>query len=135
MVLFGNRTISLASFDRGWARTLGIRVGLIDAALLLATALALGVALRGLGGLLALAMLIGPAAIARPWVARVGPLLLLTIPLGLLAGCLGLLVSFHFGWAAGPAIASIIAALFLASRVAALAIGARPRSASAARHV
>ena len=134
VVLVGSRAIALTSFDRGWARTIGIRVGLIDAALLLATALALGVALRGLGGLLALAMLIGPAAIARPWVRRVGTLLLLTIPLGLLAGCLGLLVSFHFGWAAGPAIATIIAGLFLASRGAALAVDARSRSANAARH-
>jgi ABC-type Mn2+/Zn2+ transport system permease subunit len=134
VVLVGSRAIVLTSFDRGWARTIGIRVGLIDAALLLATALALGVALRGLGGLLALAMLIGPAAIARPWVRRVGTLLLLTIPLGLLAGCLGLLVSFHFGWAAGPAIATIIAGLFLASRGAALAVDARSRSANAARH-
>lgn len=118
LLVGGSRWVTLAVFDPAWARTVGLRTGAVDLAILIGAAIALVVALRGLGALLGLALLLAPAAILRPWVQRVAPLLLLAAPVGALAGLAGLLLSYHVGVAAGPAIATILLAAFLASRVA-----------------
>jgi zinc/manganese transport system permease protein len=115
----GTRWAAAAIFDPSWARTAGLRTGAVDLALLVAAALALVVALRGLGALLGLALLLAPAAALRPWVDRVPVLLALAAPLGAIAGVAGLLASYHLGVAAGPSIAVILAAAYLCSRVAA----------------
>jgi ABC-type Mn2+/Zn2+ transport system permease subunit len=107
----GTRWAAAAIFDPSWARTAGLRTGAVD--------LALVVALRGLGALLGLALLLAPAAALRPWVDRVPVLLALAAPLGAIAGVAGLLASYHLGVAAGPSIAVILAAAYLCSRVAA----------------
>jgi ABC-type Mn2+/Zn2+ transport system permease subunit len=120
LVIGGGRWATLAIFDPAWARTIGLRTGAVDVVLLVAAAFALVVALRGLGALLGLALLLGPAAILRPWVRRVGPLLLLTAPVGALAGLAGLLLSYHAGLATGPAIATILLVGFLSTRAAAV---------------
>jgi zinc/manganese transport system permease protein len=129
VVVGGLRMAVLTAFDRPWAAIAGVRVGLVDAALLVGAAVALTVALRGLGALLGLALLLAPAAVLRPWCERVPRLVLLTIPVGASAGVAGLLVSYHLGAAAGPAIASILCGLFLLSRLAAPVLGGRPRRA------
>lgn len=119
LLIGAGRAIAVAAFDPNWARSAGMPVGVLDAVLLVAAAVALVVTLQGLGALLGLALLLAPAAALRPWVERVGRLLVLTVPLGALAGVVGLLVSYHGGVAAGPAIATILFLAFLASRLAA----------------
>lgn len=134
LLLGGARWATLAVFDPAWARTVGLRTGAVDVTLLIAAAFALVVALRGLGALLGLALLLAPAAILRPWVRRVAPLLLLAAPVGAAAGIAGLLFSYHAGVAAGPAIATVLLGAFLVSRAVAAIGGRLSRAPAAARH-
>lgn len=122
-VAAGWRSAAIALFDRSWAVTAGVRVGLIDLGILVGAALALTTALPALGALLGTALLVGPAAILRPWVRGVGPLLVAAPLIGALVGVTGLVVSYHTGLAAGPAVAVGLSGLFLASWLAA---GLRP---------
>lgn len=113
------RAATIVAFDPTWARVAGVRVGVIDVVVLLGAAVALGIALRGLGALLGLALLLAPMAVLRPWVRRVRALLLLSAPIGALGGVVGLYLSYFVGLAAGPTIASVLLIGFLGSRVVA----------------
>jgi len=126
LLVGGSRWATAAVFDPAWARTAGLRSGAVDLVLLAAAALALVAALRGLGALLGLTLLLAPAATLRPWVGRVPALLVLSAPVGAAAGIAGLIASYHAGLAAGPAIAVILLGAFLASRALARWPGRRP---------
>jgi len=54
-------------------------------------------------------------AIGRSWARDITLLMLIATASGVLAGYAGLLVSFHFGVASGPAIILIAGVLYLAS--------------------
>jgi zinc/manganese transport system permease protein len=70
---------------------------------------------HALGTLLAVGMMMLPAAIGRFWARDVTRMMLIATASGVLAGYAGLLVSFHFGVASGPAIILIAGVLYLAS--------------------
>jgi ABC-type Mn2+/Zn2+ transport system permease subunit len=99
-------------FDRGGARGLGVSATTVDAALLLALALAIVVAVQGLGNLLVVALLVGPAATARLLARRLGPMMALAAALGAACGAAGLYASYHFDTAAGASIAAIMVVLY-----------------------
>jgi len=105
------------------ARALGVRAGVADVALLALLALAILVAVRGLGNLLVVALLVGPAATARLLVRRMWPMMALAAAIAVGCGTAGLYLSYHAGTAAGASIAGAIVVAFL---VAELAAG-RPR--------
>jgi len=102
-------------FDRAAAGALGTRPGLVDAALLVLLALVLLVAVRGLGNLLVVALLVGPAVTARLFARRMAPMLALSIGLAVLGGVAGLYVSFHADTAAAASIAGVLVAAHLAA--------------------
>ena len=102
IVAVAGRRIVLVSFDRSFARVLGARPGLLDAMLLAGLALALAVALRGVGTLLVLALLLAPPATARLLVPRVATMLWLSPLLGVASGIAGLYLSYHADLAAEP---------------------------------
>lgn len=104
VALFGRRFLAVA-FDPAFARALRLRPLSLDAALLVGLALALTVALRGMGTLLVLALLVAPAATARLLVDRAWSMLWLAPLLGLTMGIAGLELSYHLDVAAGAAIA------------------------------
>jgi ABC-type Mn2+/Zn2+ transport system permease subunit len=114
------RRLVLTAFDRPFARATGARPELCDALLLAALALALAVALRGVGTLLVLALLIAPAATARLLVDRVSSMLWLAPLLGVVSGVAGLELSYHADLAAGSSVAMVALGLF------ALALPVRP---------
>ena len=73
---------------------------------------------HALGTLMAVGILVLPAACARLWVRRVGALMALSAALAL-AGCLaGLLASWHLDWPASPAIVLALGAAYAASLLA-----------------
>lgn len=109
-----------AGFDRGGAHTLGARPALADAALLVLLALAVLVAVQGLGNLLVVAVLVAPAAAARLLVRRLGPAMALAVALAIAGGVAGLYLSYYARVAAGAAIAGVLVATYLLARVAAL---------------
>lgn len=107
----------LVAFDPVFARAVGLRPARLDLVLLALLAAALAVALRGVGTLLVLSLLTAPAATARVLTVRAAPMLLLAPALGVGAGVVGLVVSYHADLAAGPAIA-LAAAVPLAPALA-----------------
>src|SRR5438094_648820 len=70
-------------FDRAGAAALGVRVGVVDAALLAALAGALLVAVQGLGNLLVVAILVAPAATARLVTHRLPAMMALSVAVAL----------------------------------------------------
>jgi len=102
-----------AGFDRGVARALGLAPGAIEAALLVLLAATTVVAVQGLGNLLVVAVLVGPAAAARQLTRRIVPMLLASAAIAVLAGVAGLYVSYYAGTAGGASIALAIVAAYL----------------------
>jgi ABC-type Mn2+/Zn2+ transport system permease subunit len=102
-------------FDRGSARSLGLSPSFADAALLVLLALAIVVAVQGLGNLLVVAVFVGPAAAARNLTDRIGPMIALAAAIAVLAGLAGLYLSYYAGTAGGASVALAIVALYLVS--------------------
>lgn len=112
-------------FDRSSAGALGARPLLADAALLVLLALAILVAVQGLGNLLVVAILIGPAATARQLAHRLPPMMAWSVAAAVVAGIGGLLLSYHAGTAAGASIALVVVALWIAAWAAGRALPSR----------
>jgi ABC-type Mn2+/Zn2+ transport system permease subunit len=105
----------VVGFDRTTARSLGTSPLLADGALLVLTALAILVAVQGLGNLLVVAVLVGPAATARLLAHRMVPMMALAAGVALVAGFGGLYLSFYARTAAGASIAGVMVAIYLAA--------------------
>ena len=105
-------------FDRPAARRLGVSPVVVDALLLVLLALAIVVAVQGLGNLLVVAVLIGPAATARLFAQRMGPMMAVSCAVAVVAGGAGLYLSYYAGTAAGASIAAVLVACFVAARAA-----------------
>jgi ABC-type Mn2+/Zn2+ transport system permease subunit len=105
-------------FDRLSARSLGASPGLADAALLVLLALAVLVAVQGLGNLLVVAVLVAPAAAARLLVRRMLPMMLLAVAIAVASGIAGLYLSYYARTAAGASIAGLMVGAYLLARVA-----------------
>jgi ABC-type Mn2+/Zn2+ transport system permease subunit len=106
-------------FDRDGARALGVAPAAVDALLLTLLALAVLVAVQGLGNLLVVAVLVAPAAAARLLTRRLLPTMALAVALGALAGVGGLYLSYYVRVAAGASIAGLLVAAWLLARLAA----------------
>ena len=109
------------AFDRSTARALRASPALADAAVLILLAAAVLVAAQGLGTLLAVAALVGPAATARVFTHRVPSMMLAASLLGICTGVIGLYLSYHAGVAAGASIAACIVGAYLLALAAAAA--------------
>jgi ABC-type Mn2+/Zn2+ transport system permease subunit len=119
-------------FDRGSARALGISPPLLDVALLVLLATATIVAVQGLGNLLVVAVLVGPAATARGLTERIGAMLAVAAAVAVLAGLAGLYLSYYAGTAAGASVALAILAAYLISLPLGRVLGPRRRLQSGA---
>jgi ABC-type Mn2+/Zn2+ transport system permease subunit len=102
-------------FDRAAARSLGAAPGRTETALLVLLALAIVVAVQGLGNLLVVAVFVGPAATARQLSERIGPMIGIAVATAILAGLAGLYLSYYAGTAGGASVALAIVAFYLLS--------------------
>ncbi len=102
-------------FDRSAASALGVSPLLADGALLVALSLAILVCVQGLGNLLAVALLVGPAAGARLLASRMATMIALAVGLGVAGGVAGLYLSFHLDTAAGASIAGAVVVVYAAA--------------------
>ena len=121
----------VVAFDRTTAKSVGASPALADASVLVLLAAAVLVAVQGLGTLLAVAALVGPAATARLFTHRIASMMVASSVLGVLAGVAGLYLSYHAGLAAGASIAGCIVLAYLAAVSAAGVRAARDRLAIA----
>jgi ABC-type Mn2+/Zn2+ transport system permease subunit len=115
----GHHRLLAVGFDRGGARALGVASGAVDALLLTLLALAVLVAVQGLGNLLVVAVLVAPAAAARLLTRRLAPMMALAVLLGAVAGIGGLYLSYYARVAAGASIAGLLVVGWLLARLVA----------------
>jgi ABC-type Mn2+/Zn2+ transport system permease subunit len=118
VLLLGHQRLLAVGFDRSGARALGIAPVAVDALLLALLALAVLVAVQGLGNLLVVAVLVAPAAAARLLTRRLAPMIALAVVLGALAGIGGLYLSYYARIAAGASIAGLLVAVWLLAHAA-----------------
>jgi ABC-type Mn2+/Zn2+ transport system permease subunit len=109
------RRLALGAFDPSAAPSLGTRPARTEAALLVLLALCTVAAVRGLGNLLAVALVVAPGAAALNLTRRLPAALAASVGIAALAGVAGLLASYHWRLAAGASVALAALALFGAS--------------------
>ncbi len=110
-----HRRLALSVFDRAAGPSLGARPARWELALLVLLAVCTVAAVRGLGNLLVVALILAPGATALNVAPRLPAALVLSAALAALAGVLGLLASYHWEVAAGASVALAAVALFALS--------------------
>jgi ABC-type Mn2+/Zn2+ transport system permease subunit len=125
-------SLLVVGFDRSSARALGRAPLAVDIALGVLVALAILVAVQGLGNLLVVAVLVAPAAAARQVTRRVPTMMAVAVAIAMAAGVAGLYASFYLDTAAGASIAAALVVAYAAAQAVRAVRGARPRPAPAA---
>lgn len=115
VALVGHRSFTALTFDVRKAHTLGLRPRLANAVLLGLVTLTIVASFRVVGTLLVFGLLIAPAAAALFWSRRITTIMLIAALLGIAATVGGLLVSWHWGTAAGATIAGAVLLFFLSA--------------------
>ncbi|WP_420960487.1 metal ABC transporter permease [Brucella sp. IR073] len=118
------RDLLLHAFDPVQAKVIGLPVRLLHYGLLVVLSLTIVGALKAVGIILAIAMLIAPGAIAFLLTRAFGPMLVLSVVIAVLASFFGVYLSFFLDSAPAPTIVllmmmAFIAAFFFSSRKAA----------------
>lgn len=109
------------TFDAVHARTVGMRVGLIDSALLVVLSMTVVAGLVTVGVLMAVTLIVAPAVTARMLGRSLNAMFAIAVASGLMAGVVGLLLSYHAGLPTGPTVA-----LLAVAQVGVAALWARP---------
>src|SRR6185369_15292153 len=112
------RPIAIQSFDPAFLRTMGSSDSAYRALFLVLVVLDLVAGFQALGTLLAGVPLLLPAAAARCWAQRIGPLIGLSTGFGIAAAYAGLLASYHLNVPSGPAIACAATVVYAVSALA-----------------
>jgi ABC-type Mn2+/Zn2+ transport system permease subunit len=110
-------------FDRAGARVVGASPALAETGLLVLIAVAVLVAVQGLGNLLVVAALVGPAATARQICDRLLPMMAVAVGVAILGGAIGLYASYYAGTAAGASVAAALVAVYVLAAIGAVASG------------
>lgn len=110
-----HKELVLGAFDPANLAALGYRTAVLDAVLLVAIEVTIVAAIPAVGTILAVALIVGPAATARLWTDRIGTSMAIAAALGALSGAAGLAIAARFDIAAGPTIAVVVSAVFGAS--------------------
>ena len=128
-----HKELVLGAFDRAGLAALGYPVLALDVALLLLIEATVVTSIPAVGTILAVALIVAPAATARLWTERMRATMAVAAVLGAASGVIGLAISLHWRVAAGATIVLVAAALFAASLVVAPRHGllARRRAAPA----
>jgi len=113
IMLWRWRDLLLHAFDPIHAASLGLPVRVLHYALLALLSLAVVSALKAVGLILAIALLIAPGAIAFLWVRRFAQMLFLATGIALFACITGAYLSFFIDSALAPTIVLVLSALFI----------------------
>ena len=109
------RPLVLEGVDPVFLRSVGGKGGVWYLAFLLLVVLNLVAGFQSLGTLMSVGLMMLPAITARLWSRSIGKMLAISVFIALLSGVIGLLLSFHFEWASGPAIIFIAGLFYLGS--------------------
>ena len=116
-----HRSFVALAFDRRKAATLGLLPGLSQGLMTALLTLAIVASFHVVGTLLVFGLLIAPPAAMALWADRIPAIMIGAAVIGAAATICGLLISWHFGTAAGATIAAFAVACFFASALAAAA--------------
>jgi zinc/manganese transport system permease protein len=109
------RPLVVECFDPGFLRAVGGRGGLAHTLFLVLVVLNLVAGFQALGTLMAVGLMMLPAAAARFWVRELWSLSAASSVLALASAFLGLLLSYHLDLPSGPAIVLVAGLGYLAS--------------------
>ncbi len=129
------KELKLFTFDPVFARSLGLRTGLLDVQVLMLLVLGIVVGIQAVGVILMIALLVTPASAARQWTTALGPMVALASLFGAVSGVVGALISStELRVPTGPVVVLTITLIFAVSVLFAPRRGilARRRSRSAA---
>lgn len=112
--------LRMATFDANHAAQVGVRVQLVQTVLLILVATSVVVALRTVGSLMAIAMLVTPAATARLITRDVLRMTLVAMAIGVATALVGFVLSYHLDASPGATISLTASAAFLIVYVASL---------------
>jgi manganese transport system permease protein len=115
VVLVAFRAFELWSFDPQLARTMGMRVGLMEHLFTALLSAAVVAALQTVGLILVVAMLVIPGAAAAMLTSRLATMMAVAVGVGVVSGVVGLYGSFHLDVASGPAIVIVAGTCFAAA--------------------
>jgi manganese/iron transport system permease protein/iron/zinc/copper transport system permease protein len=118
VVFFAWRPLLFTTFDPDVAEVSGVRVGLVDAVLMLALSLSILVTMQVLGVTLVAATLVIPPTVARMLTSSFAKMLWLSTAIGAFSGFVGMNLSYHLDVQSGPTIVLVGTALFLVVFVA-----------------
>ncbi len=113
LVIALRRDLLLFSFDPQHARTVGLQTQMLHYGLLALISLVVVGALKAVGLILAIALLIGPGATAHLLCERFDRMLAVSIATAVLSSAIGILLSFHLDSAPAPTIVVVMTAAFL----------------------
>ena len=125
------RDLLLHAFDPIQAKAVGLRVNLLHYGLLCLISLTVVGALKAVGVILCIAMLIAPGAIAFLLTRRFGAMLALAVAMALVASFLGVYLSFFLDSAPAPTIVVLLSIAFIVAFVWSVARTAQLERASA----
>jgi zinc/manganese transport system permease protein len=111
------RPLVVECFDPGFLRSVGGRGGLVHTLFLALVVLNLVAGFQALGTLMAVGLMMLPAAAARFWVRELWSLSAASSTLALASAFLGLLLSYHLDVPSGPAIVLVAGLGYLVSVV------------------
>lgn len=109
------RPLVLESFDPGYLRSVGGPGAAAHVLLLVLLVANLVSAFQALGTLMAVGLMMLPAAAARFWVAGLLAMAALAVAIGAAAGVAGLLLSFHAELPSGPCIVLVCGGAYIVS--------------------
>lgn len=112
------RPLVVECFDPVFARSVGAGGAWVHGVFLGLVVLNLVAAFQALGTLMAVGIMMLPALAARFWSEDVSHIVVISTGVALASSVVGLLVSFHFELASGPAIVLVASAVYLSSIVA-----------------
>jgi ABC-type Mn2+/Zn2+ transport system permease subunit len=109
------KELLLGAFDRGALVSMGYPALVLDVVLLLIVEATVVIAVPAVGTILSVALIVAPAATARLWCDRIGPMTVVAIGVGIGSGVVGLSLSQLVDVAAGAAIVLTACAVFAVS--------------------
>ncbi len=112
------RPLLIECFDPGFLGAAGARGGAYHLVFMVLVVVNLVAGFQALGTLMAVGMMMLPAAAARFWAREVWPLAVTATAIGFASGLTGLLISYHANVPSGPSIVLTAGAIYLASVIA-----------------
>jgi zinc/manganese transport system permease protein len=109
------RPLVMECVDPAFFKTVSKLSAVAHYGFLLLVVLNLVAGFHALGTLMAVGLMILPAAVARFWTAKLGGMLLIAFVTSVISGYLGLFLSFHVSLATSPAIVLVMGCIYIVS--------------------